>query len=299
MSILINENTRALVQGITGKEGLKAAREMRAYGTEVAAGVTPGKGGTTTEDGTPVYNTVVEALIAHPDINATLVAVPGKFVPAACEEAIHARIPLINILSERVPLYGLSRVLALASARSITIVGPSSVGIISPGKGKIGSIGSSGMALMVFTPGPVGVVSKSGGMTSELSRILSEAGIGQSTALGIGGDPIVGTNFLDAALLFERDPETRAMVIFGEVGGTYENQLADAVKNGTITKPVVALIAGVFAESLPQGTALGHAGAIIEGDRAKASVKIATLRDAGALVADTPEEVLAILKKIL
>lgn len=299
MSILVDHNTAVLVQGITGKEGLKAAREMAKYGTRVVAGVTPGKGGEATEEGVPVYNTVAEALAAHPEINASLIAVPGKFVPSAAEESVAANIPLINILSERVPIYDLARLIALARKAGVKLVGPSSVGIISPGKSKIGSIGSSGLALTIFTPGSVGVISKSGGMTSEISRILSDSGIGQSTALGIGGDPLIGFDFTDAALLFESDPDTKAIVIFGEVGGTYENRLAEAIQAGVITKPVVALIAGVFAEGLPHGVALGHAGAIIEGERGKASVKMQALRAAGAHVADTPEDILAILQKVL
>lgn len=298
MSILIDENTVVLVQGITGREGLKAAKEMSAYGTRVAAGVTPGKGGEKTEEGVPVYDSVKEALAAHPEINATLIAVPGKFVPSAAEESIAARIPLINILSERVPIHDVARLIALARTAGVLLVGPSSVGIISPGNSKIGSIGSSGLAGRIFTPGRVGVISKSGGMTSEISRILSEAGLGQSTALGIGGDPLIGFDFADAALLFESDPGTDCLVIFGEVGGTYENRLAEAILAKAVTKPVVALVAGVFAEQLARGVALGHAGAIIEGERGKASFKIDLLRRAGAYIAETPEDIAAILKKI-
>lgn len=299
MSILINSNTILLVQGITGNEGGKATREMLSYGTKVAAGVTPGKGGMTTEEGIPVYNTVSEALTAHPEINATFIAVPGKFVPSAAEEAIMARIPLINILSERIPIADVALFLALAEQASVRVVGPSSVGIISPGKSKIGSIGSSGLATKVFTPGSVGVVSKSGGMTSELSRILSEAGFGQSTALGIGGDPLIGFDFLDAARLFEKDSETKAMVVFGEVGGTLENKLAEEIRAKRILKPVIALIAGVFAERLPQGTVLGHAGALVEGEESKASFKVRALEEAGAHIAETPEDIVRLLQKIL
>jgi succinyl-CoA synthetase alpha subunit len=298
MSILVNKNTIVLVQGITGKEGSRAAREMRSYGTVVAAGVTPGKGGESI-DGTPVYNSVAEALQSHPTLNATLIAVPGKFVRAAAEEAIRAHIPLINILSERVPVADVAYVLALARQQGVTVVGPSSVGVISPNEAKMGSIGSGGMAAKVFTPGPIGVISKSGGMTSEISRVLSDAGLGQSTALGIGGDPLVGLDFLDTALLFECDPQTKALVIFGEVGGTYEERLAEGLSNGVVTKPTVALIAGVFAESLPMGTTLGHAGAIIEGERSKASSKIMRLKAAGAHVAETPEDIVDILKSLL
>ena len=299
MSILINEHTRVLVQGITGKEGGRAAKEMASYGTVVCAGVTPGKGGTTTEDGVPVFESVKEAVNAFPEINTALIAIPGKFVGAAAEESINAGIPLINILSERVPMRDVAHMIALAREKKAMVIGPSSVGIITPQKAKLGSIGSGGLAARVFASGNIGVISKSGGMTSEISRILTEAGIGQSTALGIGGDPLIGADFLDIALLFEKDSQTKAIVIFGEVGGVYENQFAAAVKAKKITKPVVALIAGVFAETLPQGTALGHAGAIVEGERNKASVKIAELKDAGAYIAETPEEIVVILKEQL
>lgn len=219
MSILVDKNTRVLVQGITGKEGARAAREMIAYGTKVCAGVTPGKGGTQTEEGVPIFNTVADAMQQFPEINTALIAVPGKFVRVAAEESIASGIMLLNILSERVPVGDVARIIALARSARVTVVGPSSVGILSPGRGKVGSIGSSGLAAKIFTPGHVGVISKSGGMTAEISRILTEAGIGQSAAVGIGGDPLIGSEFRDIALLFEQDPETKAVVIFGELGG--------------------------------------------------------------------------------
>ncbi len=299
MSILIDTDTEVLVQGITGKEGSRAAAAMLEYGTKVVAGVAPGKGGRMIASGQPVYESVREAHAAHPRIEATLIVVPGSFVRSAVEEAIDSGIGLINILSEQVPLYDVAYIIARAREAGVRIVGPSSVGIISPGKAKIGSIGSGGTAHRVFTPGPVGVISKSGGMTAEISRILSEQGIGQTTAVGIGGDPLIGSDFLDIALLFERDLETRALVIFGEVGGVYEERLAGALASGTLTKPVVALIAGVFAETLPGETPLGHAGAIIEGGRGAASAKISMLQAAGALIARTPEDIPVLLKTVL
>lgn len=299
MSILVDKNTCVLVQGITGKEGSRAAREMLTYGTRVSAGVTPNKGGEVTPEGIPIFNTVADALTKFPEINTALIAVPGKFVGAASEESIAAGIPLINILSERVPALHVARLIALSRKHSVRIVGPSSVGILSPGRAKIGSIGSSGLAEKIFHEGHVGVISKSGGMTAEISRLLSSEGIGQSTVIGIGGDPLIGSDFRDIALLFEKDPETSAIVVFGEVGGTYEEQLADAIAKREITKPVIVLIAGVFAESLPWGTTLGHAGAIIEGDKGKASTKIAALKAAGAHIATTPEDIISILKERL
>ncbi|MBI1984862.1 MAG: succinate--CoA ligase subunit alpha, partial [Candidatus Wildermuthbacteria bacterium] len=261
MAILIDENTKALIQGITGKEGSRACREMVAYGTKVLAGVTPGKGGMKTEEGVPVFNSVKEALSQFPEINAALAVVPAKFVFGAVKEAIEADIPLINVITEKVPVADVSQMIQLAREKNVALVGPSSVGIISPGKAKIGSIGSSEAINTIFTPGSVGVISKSGGMTAEISRILSEAGLGQSTVVGIGGDLLIGSDFYDIALEFEHDGQTKAVVIFGEVGGTYEEKLAEAVLQGKITKPVIALIAGRFAETLPQDTVLGHAGA--------------------------------------
>ncbi len=299
MSILIDEYTRVLVQGITGKEGGRAAKEMATYGTVVCAGVSPGKGGTTTAEGVPVFESVAEAINAFPEINTSLIVIPGKLVGKACEEALNAGISIVNILSEKVPVLDVARMYALAKKKHAMVIGPSSVGVITPGKVKLGSIGSGGLAERVFMAGNIGVISKSGGMTSEISRILTEAGIGQSTALGIGGDPLIGSDLLDIALLFEKDPDTRAIVVFGELGGTYENRLAQAIKDKKIKKPVVAIIAGVFGETLPAGTMLGHAGAIVEGDNGKASVKKAQLRAAGAYIAETPEEIVVILKKLV
>ncbi|MBI2123959.1 MAG: succinate--CoA ligase subunit alpha [Candidatus Wildermuthbacteria bacterium] len=299
MAILVDEKTRVLVQGITGKEGSRAAREMAAYGTKVLAGVTPGKGGMATEGGVPVFNTVQEARAKFPDINTSLVMVPAKFVFDAVKEAIEAEIPLINVITEKVPVAAVAEMIARSRVHGVTLVGPSSVGILSPGKAKIGSIGSSELVYKIFTPGAVGVISKSGGMTAELSRILSDAGIGQSTVVGIGGDLLIGSDFLDIALEFERDGQTKAIVIFGEVGGAYEEQLAEALRQKKITKPVIALIAGRFAETLPQDTVLGHAGAIVSKGRGSARSKIEALQKAGALIAETPEDIPNLVKRVL
>jgi succinyl-CoA synthetase alpha subunit len=299
MAILVDEKTRVLVQGITGKEGSRAAREMAVYDTKVLAGVTPGKGGMTTEGGVPVFNTVQEARAKFPDINTSLVMVPAKFVFDAVKEAIEAEIPLINVITEKVPVLAVASMIALAKARRVKIVGPSSVGIISPGKAKVGSIGSSEMVHKIFTPGNIGVISKSGGMTAEISRILSDAGMGQSTVVGIGGDFLCGSDFVDIALMFEQDRQTKAIVIFGEVGGTYEEKLAEALLQKKIIKPVIALIAGRFAEMLPQDTVLGHAGAIVAKGRGSADSKIRALKEAGALVANTPEEIVSLVKQVV
>jgi len=299
MSILIDQNTAMIVQGITGKEGGRAAQEMAAYGSLVLAGVTPGKGGQTSAGGLPVFDSVREARECFPEISMSLVAVPAPFVFDAVAEALYYGIKLINILAEKVPVSATVKMIALARFYKAIIIGPSSVGIISPGKAKLGSIGSSGMARTVFSPGPVGVISKSGGMTSEISKVLTDAGWGQSTALGIGGDILVCSDFVDVASQFEQDKETKAIVIFGEIGGTYEEKLADAMQNKTITKPVVALIAGQFADYLPPDTVLGHAGAIVSQGRGSAVSKINALRQAGALIAETPEDIPVLLTKVL
>ncbi len=298
MSILVNENTKVLVQGITGKEGARAAKEMMEYGTKVLAGVTPGKGGMTVEE-VLVFNSVKEAVAQFPEINTSLIVVPGAFVLDAALEAIYNKISLINILTEKVPVASVAKMIQFAKHFGVRIVGPSSIGIISPGKGKIGSIGSGGIVNRVFTPGSIGVISKSGGMTAEISRILTEAGLGQSTALGIGGDVLVCSEFLDIALEFEKDPETKAIVIFGEVGGTYEEKLAEAIKRGQIAKPVVALIAGQFSETLPQGTVLGHAGAIVSKGKGSTASKIQALQEAKVLIASVPEEMPQLLTKVI
>ncbi|MBI2406008.1 MAG: succinate--CoA ligase subunit alpha [Candidatus Harrisonbacteria bacterium] len=300
MAILINKQTRALIQGITGNEGSRACKEMLAYGTQVVAGVTPGKGGQNIE-GVPVYNTVYEALEKHPEINTSLITVPAAFVKDAALEAIDARIPLIDILTEHVPTADAAYIVAAArhnTVSNVRVVGPSSVGIISPGLAKIGSIGS-GEVKKVFTPGPIGVISKSGGMTAEISATLTRAKLGQSTVVGIGGDAIIGSDFVDLLELFEKDSETKAVVLFGEVGGTYEELVADYIRRKKFTKPVVALVAGKFTETLPQGTVLGHAGAIVSKGRGSYASKVAALTKVGVMVADILDGVPWMLKKVL
>lgn len=299
MSILVDKSTKVVIQGITGKEGARAAKSMISYGTKVFAGVTPGKGGVVTEEGVPVFNTLREALAKFPEVNTSLIAVPPAFVPDAALEAISHGIKLVDILTEKVPVAQIAKIIAFARLGRVRVVGPSSVGILTPGQGKIGSIGSSELVHTIFMPGPVGVISKSGGMTAELSRILTEAGLGQSTVVGIGGDVLIGSDFLDIALEFEKDEHTRALVIFGEVGGVYEEKLAEAMEQGIIKKPVIALIAGRFTEQLAQDTALGHAGAIVNKGKGSAASKISALTNAGALVANTPEDIPLLVKQAL
>ncbi|MBI3335765.1 MAG: succinate--CoA ligase subunit alpha [Candidatus Portnoybacteria bacterium] len=304
MSILIDEHTRVLIQGITGHEGSRACREMLLYGTKVLAGVTPGKGGLVLRSlgeggqNVPVYDTIKEALKKHPEINASLIAVPAPFVKDSAMEAICAGISLIDILTEHVPTQDSAYIVAWARQKGIRVVGPASVGIISPGKAKLGSIGSSEIS-QVFKQGEVGVISKSGGMTAEIASILTKAGLGQSTVLGIGGDQIVGSDFVDIMLLFENDLQTKAIVLFGEIGGTYEEKVAEYISQEKCTKPVIAIIAGKFSKKLPHETVLGHAGAIVAKGRGSYESKVKALKNAGVLLADTLEEIPILVKKAL
>lgn len=311
MSILVTQSTKVLVQGITGKEGSKVALQMQNYGTRVLAGVTPGKGGQEVH-GIPVYNTIAEALENHPGINTSFIAVPNFAAYGAIEEAIKAKIPLINVLTEHIPIQDTAKAIALAKNTSdggraisedssevegkrIRLVGPSSIGIISPGIGKVGSIGGDDPR-GVFSKGSVGVISKSGGMASEVSWILTKNGMGQSTVVGIGGDILVGSSFADLLEEFEKDPQTQSVVLFGEIGGTYEEDAAELIQSGKFTKKVVAFVSGLFAETLPQGTKLGHAGAIIYGEKGSYKSKINSLEQAGVKIAKTPDEIPDLLK---
>lgn len=297
MSILVDKKTRVLIQGITGQEGSRACVEMMKYGTKVLAGVTPGKGGQKV-NGVPVYNTVKEALIHNPFINTSLIVVPAAFTKEAALESITNKIPLINIITEHVPVQDAAFIISWAKKYNSRIVGPSSVGIISPGKAKIGSIGSSTIS-KVFSPGPIGLISKSGGMTAEIALELTKNGLGQSTVVGIGGDQLIGSDFTDLLELFEKDQQTKAIVLFGEIGGTYEEQAAEFIGKKKFTKPVVAIIAGKFSESLPPETVLGHAGAIVMKGRGSYTSKIKSLKKAGVHIVRTIDEIPTTLKKIL
>lgn len=288
---MIDNSTQVLVQGITGKEGTRVTKWMLDYDTKVVAGVTPGKGGQEVE-GVPVFNTVVEAFDANPDISATTLYVPPRFVRTAAEEFFNAspdRPTLMHIIGEGVPLHDTAWILENALARNVTVVGPASIGLIRPGIGKIGSIG--GGENDSFKKGNIAVISKSGGLASEVSLMLRREGLGQSFALGTGGDMLVGTTFADALTYLENDDDTRAIVLIGEVGGTYEQLAATLISEGRATKPVIAYISGIFAESMPRGTAVGHAGAIIEGEQATRTSKIDALKSAGAIVAQSLDQV--------
>lgn len=295
MSILINEKTKVLVQGITGKEGIRATQFMQAYKTNVIAGVRPGKGGETVE-GVAVYNSCKEALHVHPEITISIIIVPAKGAKYAIIEAIEANIKLINVITENIPIKDTAYCVALAKKHNAKIIGPTSIGIISPGKTKVGMIG--GLMSEQFSKGNVGIISKSGGMSSETASILTKAGIGQSTVVGCGADVIMCTNYVELLELFKSDEETKVIVIFGEIGGTAEEDAADYIKQINYPKPVVAFISGKFAEMLPS-TTLGHAGAIIEEGKGTRAAKVAALKDAGVHVVEVHHEIVEKVKELL
>lgn len=294
MSILIDSNTKLLIQGMTGKEGMRALEWAQAYGSVVLAGVTPGKGGQEV-NGVPVYNSVAEAMKAHPDINASAIYAPPRFVKGAAIEAMDAGIPLLHVIAEEVPVRDTVEMLKVATQKGARIVGPSSIGIISPGKAKIGSIG--GDDNQQFKPGSVGLVSKSGGMSSEIALMLSKNGYGQSTVLGVGGNIISCTTFADLVDLYEADPETKAVVIIGEIGGAYEEKLAEKLASLSAHKPYIAFISGLFAETLPQGMSFGHAGAIVDKHIGTRKGKIDALQATGVEIAPEPSAIIKLLQE--
>lgn len=296
MSILVDQDTKVLVQGITGREASEKVPEMIEYGTDIAAGVTPGKGGQEVA-GVPVYDTVREALEQHPGINASLVYVPPFAAKDAAFEALENGIPLLNIITERIPTKDAWQIYEKAREQEARVVGPTSVGIITPGECKLGPIGGNEPE-KVYEPGRVGVVSKSGGMTTETSWVVRQSGYGISTAAGLGGDVVAGTTFADALELFEQDDQTDAVVMFGELGGTYEEKAAEMLADGGFTKPLVAFVAGRFTENLP-GKKYGHAGAIIRGERGTPTGKVKALEGAGAHVVDVHHEIGEKLEEIL
>ncbi|MBI2327861.1 CoA-binding protein [Candidatus Curtissbacteria bacterium] len=296
MAILVNRETRVLIQGITGKSGTQVTSELLDYGVRVVAGVTPGKGGQEV-DTVPVFNSVRDALDAVGPVDVSMIYVPPLLVLPAAMEAIENSIPLVHIFAEKVPVFDVAKILSFARKKNIKVLGPASVGAISPGEGKIGSIGGPNPDA-VFSKGQIGIISKSGGMCSELSMLVSNAGYGQSTVVGIGGDLLVGTSFADLLLEFEGDLQTKAVVAFGEVGGSAEIEAANLIKEGKFTKPLIVFLAGKFAESLPRDTALGHAGAIV-GLEATMEHKIKILKDSGAIVAQNFEDIPSLIKKAL
>jgi succinyl-CoA synthetase alpha subunit len=286
VSVFIDNSTRLLVQGITGRDGSFHAKQMMEYGTQLVAGVTPGKGGQAF-DGVPIFNTVAEAVRAT-GANTSVIYVPPAFAADAMMEAADAGVKLIVCITEGVPVLDMTRVYPYAKEKGARLVGPNCPGLITPGQAKVGIIPGQ-----ICTPGAVGVVSRSGTLTYEVVFKLTSAGIGQSTCVGIGGDPINGTNFIDVLDAFERDPNTRAVAMMGEIGGTDEQDAARFVKE-RMSKPVVGFIAG---QTAPPGRRMGHAGAIISGSSGTAEEKIQAFRDAGIGVARRPADFVPLLRE--
>lgn len=296
MSILVDPNTRILVQGITGGQAIIDSKRGVRYGAKVVAGVTPGRGGEHV-DGIPVYDTVAEAMRRH-DINATAIYAPPLAVRSAALEAIEQGISLLVVMAEGVPVHDATHAIAAARERGLKLIGCNTNGVISPGQSRIGGIGGEDPSEM-YVPGRIGICSRSGGMSAELARTLKFAGLGVSTCVSMGGDRITGLKMADYALLFEEDPETDAIVVFGEPGTSNERGLAELLLEGRVTKPVVALIAGAFQESYPAGQTFGHAAALVRDARDSASAKMAMLRDAGAIVASTLDEMPTLIRSAL
>lgn len=286
MSIFIGKDTRLVVQGITGRDGSFHAKQMMAYGTRVVAGVTPGKGGQRFEGAVPIFDTVARA-VAEAGANAAVIYVPPAGAAGAIYEAVDAGIPLVVCITEGVPVIEMTRVMPFVRERGARLIGPNCPGAITPGQAKVGIIPGQ-----ICAPGRVGLVSRSGTLTYEVVNLLTRAGIGQSTCVGIGGDPIIGTNFIDCLRAFQDDPGTDAIVMMGEIGGTDEQHAAEFVHQH-VTKPVVGFIAG---QTAPPGRRMGHAGAIISGSSGTAAEKMAAFEAAGISVMKRPADVVPLLR---
>ncbi|MCX5755360.1 MAG: succinate--CoA ligase subunit alpha [Gemmatimonadetes bacterium] len=286
MSVFINKNTKLVVQGITGRDGSFHTKQMMEYGTQVVAGVTPGKGGQKFENAIPIFNTVADA-VKESGANTAVIYVPPPYAADAIMEAASSGVSLVVCITEGVPVLDMTKVYAFVKERGVRLLGPNCPGLISPGESKVGIIPGR-----ICTPGPVGVVSRSGTLTYEVVYQLTRAGIGQTTCVGIGGDPINGTNFIDCLEAFENDPATKAIAMMGEIGGTDEQEAAEYIKT-RMKKPVVGFIAG---QTAPPGRRMGHAGAIISGSAGTAAEKIEAFEKCGIGVAKRPMDFVELIK---
>lgn len=289
LGIMVDENTHAIVQGITGTQGSFHTKLMLEYGTRIVAGVTPGKGGTEIH-GVPVYDTVEAALEKHP-ANASIIFVPAPFASEAALEALENGIKTVVVITEHIPIKDAVNVMAYAKKANAVIIGPNTPGIITPQKCKLGI-----MPAHIFKPGRIGMISRSGTLTYEIASSLTRSSLGQSTCIGLGGDPIIGLNFIDVLEMFEKDPKTEAVVLIGEIGGSLEELTAEYIEKERYPKPVVAFIAG---RSAPPGKRMGHAGAIIMGKTGTAESKIEALSNAGVKVAEKPSDVAKLLTRLI
>jgi len=289
MGIIVNHNTKVIVQGITGTQGRFHTKAMLDYGTQIVAGVTPGKGGTQVH-GVPVYDTMAEAVEKH-EANASIIFVPAPFALDAALEAINSNLKTVVIITEHIPIKDTIQIMHLARENNTTIIGPNTPGIITPNECKLGI-----MPAHVFHRGVVGIVSRSGTLTYEIANSLTKAQLGQSTCLGLGGDPIVGLNFVEVLEMFEKDQQTQAVALIGEIGGNLEELAADYIQKNNYPKPVAAFIAG---RTAPPGKRMGHAGAIVMGKAGTAQTKIEALEAAGVEVAEKPSDIAKILTKKL
>jgi len=297
MSILADQDTKVIIQGITGREAASFTKDMLDYGTRVVAGVTPGKQGQAVH-GVPVYDTVRGALKVHP-VDASVISVPPGMVKGAVLEAVENHIKLLVVVSERVPRKDVIEFLEAAREQDARVIGPNTLGIISPERVKLGMAGGPVEDVKkAYTPGNVGIASRSGGMTTEIANLLTTHGIGQSTCIGVGGDPVVGSNFLDLIPLFDQDPETKAVVLFCEPGGIIEESLAELVISQEIALPIIAFIAGRFVDDMP-GVRFGHAATIVEGDKGTAKGKIESFKKAGIHVAESFSDIVKMLRNVI